>query len=92
MSLQQTGDTVRGVACSVSVGTVLFKNAPVSGEYPDVRFTVTAESVAPCCTYTPGQGFDGELKDDGDIVGTLSFGSDLRFKRSSGPFFCLESN
>ena len=91
MSLQQEGDNVRGVAYAISVGTMYFKNVPVSGEYPDVRFTVTAETVDPCCAHSlVGQQFNGEIKDDGDIVGPSSFGSDLRFKRSSGPFYCLE--
>ncbi len=83
MTLQQSGSRVTGSACGVSDGVVMFRNATVSGDAPQVRFTVTPDSAQPCCAHLAGSSFTGRLDGTGDIVGSSSFGSDLRFERST---------
>ena len=80
-TLQQTGDTISGSACSISEGVLLYSGAPVTGEYPQVQFTVAAGNTAPCCANLVGTRFIGKRDSTKDIVG--NYGTfDLRFQRS----------
>jgi hypothetical protein len=90
MSLQQSGDTIIGVACGISDGIVIFRNAPVEGDYPHVRFAVTPGTAGACCSHLVGSKFSGKIDDTHDIVGSSDFGSDLRFKRATDPSSCSE--
>jgi hypothetical protein len=86
LSLQQTGEEIRGTACGIDSGRVLYRNAPVRGTYPRVLFTAALEHTGPCCAHLAGTTFFGRIDGSLDIVGTLSLpnggGSGLRFKRS----------
>jgi len=80
-TLQQTDDTVSGTACAVSAGLLIYSGAPVTGDYPNVQFTVAASNAAPCCAQAAGLRFSGKQDGTKDIAGT--YGTiDLRFKRS----------
>ena len=80
-TLMQSGDMITGKACAISDGVLLYKDAPVSGEYPDVQFTVAASQTQPCCANMAGTRFSGKQDMTKDIVGT--YGTiDLRFERS----------
>lgn len=82
LALQQTGGRVFGVACSHSDGVLLFQNAIVTGERPDVEFVVTAEATRPCCGQIAGRAFHGTLDETGNILGLYGTVY-LRFTRSS---------
>jgi hypothetical protein len=58
MSLRQTGDEISGVACGYSSGVVIFSGVPVNGDYPRVRFVVSAETAGSCCPALVGAAFD----------------------------------
>jgi hypothetical protein len=47
---------------------VLFKNTPIQGDYPHVRFVVTAETAGSCCPNVIGSSFTGKIDDTLDIV------------------------
>ena len=80
-TLMQSGDAITGKACAMSEGVLLYKDAPVFGDYPDVQFTVAATQTQPCCAQLAGTHFDGKQDSTKDIVG--SYGTfDLRFERS----------
>jgi hypothetical protein len=80
-TLMQSGDAITGKACAMSDGVLLYKDAPVSGEYPDLQFTVGPAQTQPCCGQLAGTHFAGKQDDTRDIVGT--YGTiDLRFERS----------
>jgi hypothetical protein len=81
LSLRQSGDTVSGVACASDSGVLLYRNAPVSGDHPTIRITVTTAATAPCCAHLAGQTFTAEMEKRGEIVTP----SGVRFKRSSAP-------
>ena len=81
LTLMQSGDLITGKACASDGGMLLYKDAPVSGEYPDVQFTVGAAHTQPCCSQMAGTHFSGKQDGTKDIVGTLANG-DLRFKRA----------
>lgn len=83
-TLMQSGDLITGKACAVSDGTVLYKDVPVVGDYPDVQFTVGAANTQPCCPNAAGMQFVGKQDSTKDIVGTYANG-DLRFKRAIVP-------
>ena len=80
-TLMQSGDMITGKACAISDGVLLYKDAPVSGEYPNVQFTVAAAQTQPCCAQLAGTHFGGKQDGTKDIVGT--YGTiDLRFERA----------
>jgi hypothetical protein len=80
-TLMQSGDMITGKACAISDGVLLYKDAPVSGEYPNVQFTVAPQQTQPCCANIAGMHFSGKQDGTKDIVGT--YGTiDLRFERS----------
>ncbi len=81
LSLRQNGDTVSGVACASQDGVLLYRNAPVSGDHPSIRITVTPAATAPCCAHLAGQTFTAEMEKRGEIVTP----DGIRFKRSSAP-------
>ena len=83
-TLMQSGDLITGKACAMSDGLLMYKDAPVSGDYPDVQFTVGATQTQPCCANTAGAHFSGKQDGTKDIVGTYGNG-DLRFKRAITP-------
>jgi hypothetical protein len=78
MRLQQSGDTVSGMACETDGGILVFRDAPVRGDYPRVRFAVSPA----------GPSFSGRQDDTHDIVGTYSDGFDLRFTRGGSAAGC----
>ena len=80
-TLVQSGDEITGKACASSDGLLLYKDAPVTGDYPDLQFTVAAAQTQPCCSSSAGLHFSGKQDGTKDIVGRLANG-DLRFKRS----------
>lgn len=81
-TLTQTGDTITGTACATSDGVLLYRGAPVTGDYPDLQFTVSANNTQPCCANSVGTRFTGKQDSTRDIVG--AYGTiDLRFERSS---------
>ena len=83
-TLMQGGDAITGKACAISDGVLLYKDAPVSGEYPELQFTVGATQTQPCCAQLAGTHFAGKQDSTRDIVGT--YGTiDLRFERSITP-------
>jgi hypothetical protein len=84
LMLLQNGDAITGTACSVSDGVLLYKDAPVFGDYPDVQFTVGASQTQPCCPNMAGAHFSGTHDSTKNIVGTYSRG-DLRFERAITP-------
>ena len=80
-TLRQTGDTISGTACATSESVLLYSGAAVTGDYPDLRFTVRAGDTAPCCANLAGTRFIGKRDSTKDIVG--NYGTfDLRFERS----------
>jgi len=80
-TLMQSGDMITGKACAISDGVLLYKDAPVSGEYPNVQFTVASAQTQPCCAQMAGTHFGGKQDSTKDIVG--AYGTiDLRFERS----------
>jgi hypothetical protein len=82
MRLQQSDDTISGVACLGSY------SAPVSGDYPHVRFGSTNKFD------TLNNAFDGKYEKDRDQIagdwGTLAQHSSLRFSRG-GRSSCTSS-
>lgn len=80
LSLRQSGDTVTGAACASDV-VALYRNAQVTGDYPEIRVTVTAASTAPCCAHLAGQTFTATMEKRGEIVTP----SGVRFRRVAGP-------
>jgi hypothetical protein len=81
LSLRQNGDTISGVACASQDGVLLYSNAPVTGDYPSIRVTVTAASTSPCCAHMAGQTFSAEMEKRGDILAP----GGIRFQRSTTP-------
>jgi len=80
-TLQQTGDAISGTACATSESVLLYSGVAVTGDYPDLRFTVGAGHTAPCCANLAGTRFIGKRDSTKDIVG--NYGTfDLRFERS----------
>ena len=90
LCIEQTGDTVSGRASGrdstfgiSSGGPFLFRDAPVSGNYPNVTFTVTKETVNACCPHLVGRTFSGKFDTTRDIVGGfVGTNYDIRFKRN----------
>jgi hypothetical protein len=81
LTLHQSGDVITGTACGSTVGTLFYKDVPVTGTYPNLQFTVTATQVQPCCQSLVGRVFRGKQDNTMDIVGTYGT-MDLRFQRS----------
>ena len=82
LTLRHIDDTITGTACAISDGVLLYRDVPVTGDYPDVQFTVAAGNTAPCCAQLAGTRFSGKQVDTKDIVG--NYGTiDLRFERST---------
>ena len=81
MTLDQNGDEVSGTACAVSEGVLLYRNTPVTGDHPNLQFTVATHDVRSCCVGLVGTRFSGRLESSGDIIGTYGTG-DVRFKRA----------
>jgi hypothetical protein len=82
--LTQSGDSVTGVACSYDSGRRLYANAPVVGDYPDIRVSITPQAAAPCCPWFAGQSFVATMEDRGEIVER----SGLRFRRYNEGAVC----
>jgi hypothetical protein len=82
--LEQSGDQITGIACGSNSGTTLFRNVPVRGEYPDVRFDVASTYVEPCCLSMTGSRFAGRRDSSGDIVGVFN-NTDVRFRKTANP-------
>ena len=78
LSLRQSGDTITGTACAAQDGHVLYANAPVTGDYPSIRVTVTPQSTA-CCPWLAGQTYTAKMEDRGEIVTPEG----IRFRRGS---------
>lgn len=81
MTLTQDGDIITGRACAVSDAFLLYKEVLVSGDYPNLQFTVTAGQTQPCCLNLAGTRFKGKQDGSKDIVGTLGT-MDVRFQRA----------
>jgi len=80
-TLMQSGDLITGKACAKDMGMLLYKDAPVSGDFPYVEFTVAASQTQPCCAGGAGAHFSGKQDGTKDIVGSY-YTFDIRFKRS----------
>ena len=80
MTLQQDGDTITGTASAASDSFLLYRGVPVSGEHPDVNFTVAPVNVETCCQHMVGLTFSGKQDSTEDIVGRYGTG-DIRFQR-----------
>lgn len=79
--LEQSGDEITGTACATNSGTLLFKNVPVRGEFPNVQFDVTGSYTEPCCSSLAGTRFSGRRDSTKDIVGVYQV-TDVRFRRT----------
>jgi hypothetical protein len=79
LTLSQDGDTITGTASASSDSFLLYRGVPVSGEHPDVHFTVGPANVEACCQHLVGLTFSGKQDSTDDIVGTYGTG-DIRFK------------
>jgi hypothetical protein len=79
MTLTQDGDTITGTASAASDSFLLYRGVPVSGEHPDLNFTVTAVNTEACCQHMVGLTFSGKQDSTEDIVGRYGTG-DIRFK------------
>jgi hypothetical protein len=82
LSLNQQSDQISGVACggsSFATAPPGFRDAPVSGSYPNVRFTTPSEFV-----------FSGKFEADrNQIAGDLGpAATPLRFNRAEGDGRC----
>jgi hypothetical protein len=80
MTLRQDGDTITGTASAASDSFLLYRGVPVSGEHPDVNFTVAPVNVETCCQHMVGLTFSGKQDSTEDIVGRYGTG-DIRFQR-----------
>jgi hypothetical protein len=68
LTLAQDGKDIAGTACHFDNGPgTVFRAVPVSGVYPEIRFTVAGAVNQPL-----NQQFVGRVGDSGDITGTLS--------------------
>ena len=81
LDLQQNGDLITGTACESSAGRVFFSGVEVTGDYPNVQFTVPASQTQPCCASIAGSRFIGRQDGSKDIVGTYR-NREIRFERS----------
>ena len=79
LELRQNGDTITGTASAVTDGFLLYSGVPVTGEHPNVQFTVAATNTAPCCRQLAGTIFSGRQDSTDDIVGRY-VGGDIRFE------------
>ena len=79
LTLRQDDDTITGTASAASDGFLLYRGAPVTGDHPDVNFTVGAASVETCCQHMVGLTFSGRQDSTEDIVGRYG-SSDIRFE------------
>ena len=77
MNLQQDGDTITGTASAISDGFLLYRDAPVRGEHPDVGFTVGAANTEACCQHMAGMTFSGK-QDSTARMATLSVAAAYR--------------
>jgi hypothetical protein len=73
LQLEQEGSRIRGTASAVNI-LLLFKDAPVFGDYPSLRFTVEASAYP---DYV-GARFVGLFQEDGTLKGTFH-GTDVTF-------------
>jgi hypothetical protein len=85
LNLQQTGDEISGTACESSAGMLFFTGVAVTGDYPDLQFTVSASQTQQCCGSIAGSQFRGRQDGSRDIVGTYR-GRDIRFLRDDRAF------
>lgn len=71
LTLTQSGDTISGVACHGDSGFLVFRDAPVGGDYPTIHFAAQSSG-----------SFVGKFEEDRDeIAGDLGH-IPLRFFRS----------
>jgi hypothetical protein len=80
MTLRQDGDAIAGTASASSDSFLLYRGVPVSGEHPDVNFTIGPANVETCCQHMVGVTFSGKQDSTEDIVGRYG-SSDIRFER-----------
>ena len=90
MNLQQDGDTITGTAAAMSDGFLLYKDAPVRGDHPDVSFTVGAANTEACCQHMAGTTFSGKQDSTEDIVGRYGT-ADIRFVRDANGTLCANA-
>ena len=81
LDLQQTGDEITGTACESSAGMLFFTGVAVTGDYPNLQFTVSPSQTQPCCAPIAGSQFVGHQDGSKDIVGRYR-NRDIRFERS----------
>lgn len=81
LTLTQSGDVITGTACATSDGIVLYSGVAVSGDYPNLQFSIDSAHTKPCCASLAGSTFKGRRDSTKDIVGTYTT-LDVRFKRS----------
>jgi hypothetical protein len=82
LTLEQNDDEISGTACAISANLTYYSGVPVSGDFPDLQFTVSGNQTEPCCGVLAGSHFQGRQDSSKDIVGTYR-GVDIRFERSS---------
>jgi hypothetical protein len=82
LDLHQSGDSITGTACYVaSGGTVLYKAAPISTRYPNVKWVATESRCSePLCAASFVNTWTGRVDKTGDIVPTAD--NEFRFRRS----------
>jgi len=85
LDLQQIGHAISGTACESAAGMTFFTGVQVSGEYPNLQFTVSANQARPGFAAIAGSQFIGRQDGSKDIVGTYR-NRDIRFERSDRTF------
>jgi hypothetical protein len=69
LNIVTDGQAISGRACRISGTEIIFRDAPVRGEYPLLEFVVAAGTVHPCCQHLVGVPFAGRVTRDETIVG-----------------------
>jgi hypothetical protein len=90
---EQDASGIRGTACEVNSGFVLFRDVPITVEYPYVSFVIRSTSTAPCCGNLAGASFAGAFDSTERLTGYLRYPSDsagtargIGFTRASASF------
>lgn len=88
LTLQQNDEEITGTACAISANLTYYSGVQVSGDFPNLQFTVSESQTGPCCPILAGSQFKGRQDSTKDIVGTYR-GADVRFVRwSENPPSC----
>ena len=85
LDLEQTRNAISGTACESAAGMTFFTGVQVSGDYPNLQFTVSADQTRPGFAAIAGSQFRGRQDGSKDIVGTYR-GRDVRFTREDRTF------